>query len=53
LGYNCQIVESDLTACAGEELKSVDVTADESLEGLAVYELQIHFAAVGFHQTKA
>ena len=47
-----QIVEPDLTACAGEELKSVDVTADESLESLAMSELQIHFAAVRFHQAE-
>ena len=31
-----QIVEPDLTAGAGEELKSVDVTAGESLESLAM-----------------
>jgi hypothetical protein len=47
-----QIVEPDLTAGAGEELKSVDVTAGESLESLAMSELQIHFAAVRFHQAE-
>src|ERR1700678_2296968 len=35
-----EIVEPDLTAGAGEELKSVDVTAGKSLEGLAVREFQ-------------
>jgi hypothetical protein len=47
-----QIVKPDLAACSGEELKSVNMAAGKGLESLAVRELQIHFAAVGFDQAE-
>jgi hypothetical protein len=48
-----QIVEPDFAAHAAEVLKSVDVTSRESFEGLAVRELEVHLAAVGFDQAEA
>ncbi len=48
-----QVVEPDFAAHSGEALKSVDMTAGERLEALAVGELQIHFPAVGFDQAEA
>src|SRR5262245_56017917 len=47
-----QVVEPDFSAHASEGLKSVDVTSDKGLEGLAVRELQVHLATVGFHQAE-
>jgi hypothetical protein len=43
-----EIIEPDLAARTGEELKSVNVATGEGFKGLAVRELQTHFAAVGF-----
>ena len=48
-----QVVEPDFAAHSGEEVKRVDMTSGESLERLAMRELQIHLAAVGFDQTEA
>ena len=47
-----EIVVPDLAAHTAEGLEGMDVTADEGFEGLAVRELQIHFSAVAFDQTK-
>src|SRR6516225_2165915 len=48
-----KVVEPDLTADSAEEVKSVDVAADEGFESLAVGELQVHLPAVGLDHTKA
>ena len=48
-----EVVVPDLAAGTGQKLEGMDVTADEGLETLAVSELQIHLAAVAFHQAKA
>jgi hypothetical protein len=48
----CKVVEPKLARDAAHELECMDMTANESLEALAVCELQIQLAAMAFHQTE-
>ena len=47
-----EIIEPDFPSAAGQRFKSVGVAAHEGFETLAVRELQIHFAAMTFHETE-
>src|SRR5262245_43756990 len=52
-GYSCrEIVEPQFAGTPTQGFKSVEVTAHEGLEALAVGELQIHLAAVALHQAE-
>src|ERR1700740_2390024 len=47
-----QVVIPEFPCDSAQELESVEVTAHEGLETLAVRELHKQFAAVAFHQTE-
>src|SRR6266576_2501476 len=49
---SCQIVIPEFPCDSAQKLESVEVTAHEGLETLAVRELHKQFAAVAFHQTE-
>ena len=48
----CEIVIPEFACDSAQELESVEVTAHEGLEALAVRELHKQLAAVTFHQTE-
>src|SRR5690242_1580078 len=47
-----EIIEPQLASAATKRCESMDVASHEGFESLAVGELQVHFAAVAFHQAK-
>jgi hypothetical protein len=47
-----QVVIPEFACDTAQGFKSVDMTADESLEGLAISDLQIHLSAVALDKTE-